>query len=314
MTLFDAILSRPEFQAQPPLLVDIGASGSLPAVWRPIARHCVCLAFDPDEREMSHADKPSGFKRLIVVPKALTEKRATSLSFVLTESPYCSSLLEPDDRALADWSFAPLFKVVGRRRFKAARLPELLKELKLGAVDWFKTDSQGTDLRLFKSLSPAAQRRVLVAEFEPGILDAYRGEDKLWQVMAHMEKLPFWVSSLQPRGPQRIPAALIGAPQGLGKRAVQGLAPAVGWAEIHYFNDAKGPGLGLRECLLAWVFASLKGQHGFALSLALRGSVRFKDPLFGRLAAASRASAGAALLRALPRLALGKLAHGWGRA
>lgn len=304
MSILDKVLSRPEFKAQPPLLLDIGASGGLPAVWAPIARYSVCLAFDPDSREMAYSERPSAYLKRIVVPKAVTEKRASELEFYLTRSPYCSSLLKPRPEKLKEWAFAPLFEVVGKGRFKAARLPDLLRSLKLGPIDWFKTDSQGTDLRLFKSLSAAQQRRVLVAEFEPGILDAYAGEDKLWQLMRHMEALPFWASAMMVRGSQRVPAGLAA---GLGRLAVEALPQAAGWAEIHYFNAFDAAGLGLREHLLGWVFASLKGQHGFALKLALQGQARFGEPLFGALAQASRRSVRKNFLLGLPKMAYTKL-------
>jgi hypothetical protein len=304
LPLIDQILSRPEFQAQPPLLVDIGASGGLPAVWKPIARYSICLAFDPDSREMGFSEKPSAFLKQIVVPKALTEKKATALGFYLTQSPYCSSLLKPRPDKLKEWAFAPLFEVVGKGRFKTARLPDLLRSLKLGPIDWFKTDSQGTDLRLFKSLSPRHQARMLVAEFEPGILDAYQGEDKLWQLMQHMENLPFWASAMEVRGSQRVPAALA---QGLGRLPVEALPAAAGWAEIHYMNDFDARGLGLREHLLGWVFATLKHQHGFALKLALQGRGRFEDPLFESLSRASRASVRRRFWTHLPRMVALKL-------
>jgi len=48
------------------------------------------------------------------------------------------------------------------------------------------------------------QKKILVADFEPGIIDAYEGEDKLHQLMAYMDKDPFWVSSMEIKGTKRI--------------------------------------------------------------------------------------------------------------
>ena len=64
----------------------------------------------------------------------------------------------------------------------ALDIPSVLAELGLERVDWLKGDSQGTDLRLFRSLGDLASS-VLVAEFEPGIIDAYEGEDKFADVL-----------------------------------------------------------------------------------------------------------------------------------
>jgi hypothetical protein len=60
---------------------------------------------------------------------------------------------------------------------------QALIKININYIDWFKTDTQGTDLRLFKTLPSKIADHVLAAEFEPGILDAYIGEDKLYSVM-----------------------------------------------------------------------------------------------------------------------------------
>ena len=44
-------------------------------------------------------------------------------------------------------------------------------------VDWYKSDSQGTDMSIFDSLPKNISNKILAAEFEPGIIDAYQGED-----------------------------------------------------------------------------------------------------------------------------------------
>ena len=53
-----------------------------------------------------------------------------------------------------------------------------MKELEIKSFDWFKTDSQGTDLRLFKSIGETLIPKIIVAEFEPGFINSYLGEDK----------------------------------------------------------------------------------------------------------------------------------------
>ena len=68
-----------------------------------------------------------------------------------------------------------------------------MKILKINKIDWFKTDSQGIDLRLFKSLNIEIQNKVIVAEFEPGIIDAYKNEDKLYRLVGYMSNQEFLV-------------------------------------------------------------------------------------------------------------------------
>ena len=74
---------------------------------------------------------------------------------------------------------------------KPKRLIDVLKELKIEKVDWFKTDSQGTDLRLFIDLEEEIRNKVLIAEFEPGMMDAYKGEDKFYKILESLDSQVF---------------------------------------------------------------------------------------------------------------------------
>ena len=286
MSLVDEVLGHPEFENAAPVLLDIGASGKIHPRWKQIARHAVCLAFDPDSREMEYAVHEQGqYKKLIVFSKAVTAGVAGTVNFFLTRSPFCSSTLKPDSRALRDWSFGPLFEVERETELPAITLAQALSDAGIARVDWFKTDSQGTDLRLFASLGSDLLDRVLAAEFEPGILDAYQGEDKMWQVMSFMEGRPFWLARLDPRPAKRLRADFLEGLSPLRRRAVPLLlAGAPGWCEMAYLNSfARVEELTKREYLLGWVFAVLEKQYGFALQLAHDGDLRFPDPLFARL-------------------------------
>jgi len=184
--LAQKILTSKEVSAEPPILVDIGASGQIHPKWSLIAPYSICIAADADRREMEYSEKAdSQYKKLYVIHRVVTETTSSEIDFYLTKSPYCSSSLPPDNDKLASWSFAELFQVEKIVKLPAAPLSSILHEMKIERIDWFKTDSQGTDLRLFASLPGELLAKILVAEFEPGILDAYQGEDKLWQVLAY---------------------------------------------------------------------------------------------------------------------------------
>ncbi|MCX6897028.1 MAG: hypothetical protein NTZ16_16390, partial [Verrucomicrobia bacterium] len=148
------------------------------------------------------------------------------------------------------------------------------------------TDSQGTDLRLFQSIGPELINKVLVAEFEPGLIDAYKGEDKLHALLAYMDKNNFWLSDMTVKGSQRISRSTknikLNSFQMKSIRALIKESP--GWAEVLYFNTFKQDQLfNLRDLLLGWVFATLQKQHGFALDIAVIGTEKFSDPVFNEL-------------------------------
>jgi hypothetical protein len=314
MGLIDDILTSDAFAADPPVLLDVGASGAIHPVWKPFARHAVCLVFDADDREMGYVVREgTGFRKLIVCNRVVTDTDAASVPFHLTRSPYCSSSLHPDTAALADWEFHRLFAVESTRDLPAITLRKVLADNRLARVDWFKTDSQGTDLRIFTSLGDELIQRVLVAEFEPGILDSYQGEDKLHRVMAAMDAAGFWMAAATVRGVPRISRDLAAGRFGaLTHKALHLLDPAPGWAEVTYL-----PRLARltdrRDLLLAWVFAHVLRQDGFALALAADGCKRHDDALFRRMLATTEARIRHTVWRRLPGLALrrvlGKIAR-----
>jgi FkbM family methyltransferase len=285
--LLDRILLAPEFAAEPPVLIEVGASGGTNAKWKALAPHSICIAFDPDARAMEavHAET-SGYRRLHVIPAAAVADEVNEAEFHLTRSPYCSSRLRPDAAALGDWSFARLFDVERTVRVPCVGLQRALREAGVARVDWFKTDSQGTDLRLFQSLGESLCLRVLAAEFEPGIINAYEGEDKLSTVLAAMDRPEFWLCDLDIRGTLRMsPDEAVRLEDGRTGLLSTVLRAAPGWGEMTYLNTFHGGGpFSKRDWLLGWVIATIREQHGFAFDLARRAEAATSQTVFAELA------------------------------
>ncbi len=292
--MIDTILSRPEFQAQPPVLIDIGASGHLHGRWKRIAKYSIGIAFDADERDFGYvADESGQFRKLYTFNHIVTNGDTESAPFFLTTSPHCSSLLRPRPDWIPEHAFAPGFRIEKTVTLKTRSLRATLDSLGIDQVDWFKTDSQGTDWRLFENLGPARVRRVLAAEFEPGLASIYEGEDKLHQVLRSMDELgAFWLAELLPKGSPRITPDLLnsfGSQPFLQKFIRFSLKNSAVWGEMTYLNRfADDATLTLRNLLLGWVFATVLEQHGFALILCQKGQAHFSDPVFEQMARYSR--------------------------
>lgn len=279
------IFSRPELREQPPVLIDIGASGSLHPKWKKIAKYSWCIAFDADQRDFQFVEDEEGkFKKLFVYNCIVSDKDSEGEKFFLTRSPYCSSMLEPENEKLKPYVFAELFEVEKEISYKTKSLSSVLKDLNIHRIDWFKTDSQGIDLRLFKSLDSKIQNQSLVAEFEPGIMSAYKGEDKLFQILEYFTEKNFWLCDIEIKGVPRIPEKILQDSFGssfIFKLARESIKKAPGWGEMMYFNDFQNSSLfTIREFMLGWVFATIEDQHPFALVLAKRGAEIFKDDIF----------------------------------
>ena len=265
-----------------PVLVDVGASGSTPEIWEPIARHSVYVGFDPDRRDIQEI--PAGhFYKAWIVNRAVTSDPAHAEErFYLTKSPYCSSTLKPDADSLANYIFADLFTVEKETTVGATTLDAVVQRLALRSIDWFKTDSQGIDLRLFESLSDALRARVLVVDLEPGLVDAYLGEDLFAEVHNSLIRQGFWLSHMEVQGTVRMRNSTLEQlaaghclSYDLISRAVKS-SPA--WCEVRYMRTLKWLARGdfsKRDYVLAWVLACLDMQLGFALDLGLEYEQRF---------------------------------------
>ncbi len=289
-SLINQIFTHESLSENPPVLLDIGASGSLPKQWEMIAPYSICIAFDADERDfVVEESEGKECKKLYSLNRIVAPQPSDGLDFYLTKSPYCSSALQPNIEALERWDFQHLFQVERSIKLPAVDLNTVLKQINVDRIDWYKTDSQGTDLRIFKSLPDELTNRIIVADFEPGILDAYIGEDKLHEIMAHMESKPFWVSHMEVKGPYRVHQNDLQKMDYFQQRGMRTLLKtSPGWCEIDYFNSFEAENLTIREYLLGWVFATIKQQHGFAMRIATLGEQRFEHVLFTELYAFSK--------------------------
>ena len=292
-------MAHPDLISRPPILVDVGASAGLPVDWSLIAPYSICIAFDADTRDFSISESESkGYKKLYLLNRLVASKTKDSTSFFLTRSPHCSSSLKPDENSIKSWAFNKMFDIENIVDMPADTLTNLLITIGVDYIDWFKIDSQGTDLRIFKSLPLNIIEKIIVAEFEPGIINAYIGEDKLHQLMNYMDKKPFWISSMKIKGSQRIDQNDLVDLNMLQSKSIDSfLKMAPGWCEISYINNLENDNLSRRDLLLSWVFSSIKEEHGFALRAAKIGLIKFNEKLFNELINSSKNSLSSGYIR-----------------
>lgn len=293
MKLFDAILTQEEFIDNPPVLLDIGASGKIHDKWQPIAKYCRCIAFDADEREFNYETKEnSNYKELIIYNCIVSAETAEKSKFYLTRSPYCSSLLEPDTSNLKNFVYSSLFEIEREVNLKTTNLQEVVSDLNIKQIDWFKSDSQGIDLRLLRSLREDLIKNIIVAEFEPGIIDAYKGEDKLGSLLNYMDnRKEFMLSDFVVKGTQRMAEDTLHSLTSNRYTKSWFLSAGritPGWAELTYLNTIKDTIPTLRQAYLTWIFATLLKQHGFAYEFACRCNEQYGKSIFERMATESK--------------------------
>lgn len=270
---FTDILTR---NSEHPILVDIGASGqSVPNQWEPIAPLSIYVGFDPDSRELYEQHTTSFYRHATINKAVVTDSSKANVSVYLTRSPYCSSTLNPDSSALEDWAFSDLFQVESVAELPAIDLATAIKQLDLERIDWIKTDSQGTDLRLFNSLPEPLKDGVLAIDIEPGLIAAYEGEDRFADAHIELTRQGFWLSDLVVLGTVRVRRDTLSLATGrdditYGEAAEQ-LKVSPGWCEARYLRTTQAllaRGASERNYLLLWGFALLDHQIGFATDVA----------------------------------------------
>ena len=273
-----------ELTDSPPVLIDIGASGGLLSIWKKIAKYSICIGFDADDREtdFDKNNTNSEYKKMYIFNKLVSDSTLEKNNFYLTKSPFCSSSLKPDNNNLSSYAFSNLFKVINTIEIQSLSLSDALQEVGIEYVDWFKTDSQGTDLKIFTNLDDKIIQNVIVADFEPGIIDAYIGEDKIYDIMKYMDNKGFWVSNCDIKGSPRIKFEHAKQKLKLNKLSLieccQKISP--GWVELSYFSSFNDSEINKRKILLGCAFSILKKQYGFALELSEIGINHFNEPIF----------------------------------
>jgi hypothetical protein len=281
----DLIAQRAEIQDVPPVLMDIGASEGLNPIWKDIARFSIGIAFDADDRDFAFIEKEkSDFKKLFVFNGIATDKvHQSKQPFYLTRSPYCSSTLKPDTKGLAKYAFASAFDIVKTVDLNAVQPNKILQEIGVDYIDWFKSDTQGTDLRLFKNLSLEIQNKSIIVQMEPGIINAYVGEDKMVDCIAYMSKMPFDLTEMIPKGSIYLTSEMFqnlftsSLKQKIARHVLKNTA---GWTELTFYNDFSNASVqNIRHYLLGWLFNSLQGHHAVAYSTAEAGLKQFDDKL-----------------------------------
>ncbi|QDC70740.1 hypothetical protein FIT72_04140 [Candidatus Methylopumilus universalis] len=288
--IIDQIMNLSYFKKRPPVFLDIGASGSIYKEWEPLAKYSYCIAFDADKRDFRvTTESNKKYKKIFIFNSIVKEMKSYKNDFFLTNSPHCSSTLKPLNLELNNWAFGNLFLTTKILKLPSITIFDALKYAKLDYIDWFKSDSQGIDLRLFKSLTSRLRDKILAVEFEPGIINAYKGEDKLYEVLAYMQHKDFWISDMKIKGSHRIDQTVFKNFSFFKKRFIDlYLTKSPGWCEISYLNSLQSSRASQREFLLLWIISSIKNQHGFALSIAEKAKDRFDDEIFTILVSVSK--------------------------
>ncbi len=266
-----------------PVLFEVGASGEREKMWDEIAGHSIHVSFDPDLREIREV-KGSKYKRAITINKAvIAEEGKDKIKFFFTKSPYCSSTLRPDLDSLSNYTYVDLFNIESEADVEAVTLDAVIKQNGISHIDWLKLDTQGTDLRIVKSLDANAFSKMLAVDIEPGWINAYKGEDLFVDAHKFLLEKGFWLSDIKVKGAVRIRQKTLDVTSLFGqkndKKVIdRAIRKTPAWCEAKYLRSIESLGkcsAEKKDYVLLWVFAVMQNQLGFALDVIVTLQEKF---------------------------------------
>ena len=134
MSIIDSVMTRKELLDHPPVMVDIGASGTIHTYWKSIARYAICIAFDADDRDFAPEEKNQKDYLKLFVYNRIVSVNNDENNFYLTKSPHCSSLLKPKSDSLENWAYAKKFEVEKTVKLKSVDLATVLADLNISKL------------------------------------------------------------------------------------------------------------------------------------------------------------------------------------
>ncbi|HEY5701798.1 MAG TPA: FkbM family methyltransferase, partial [Gammaproteobacteria bacterium] len=170
-------------------LLDLGASGAVPAYWKPLAHLTNLVGFDPNRDECRRLEnQESEFLSQRFLPYAIAGEE-NMFTLFKTNNIYCWSLLEPNTDWLRRFSISERFEVKDAEEMPARTLGGI-PELENADIDAMKIDTQGLELPILNSAEDIVRDCILI-ETETGFCENYLGETTFDQIMEYMRAMGF---------------------------------------------------------------------------------------------------------------------------
>ena len=129
-----------------------------------------------------------------------------------------------------------------------------------------------------------------MVSLEPGIIDAYEGEDKLSAVLAAFDSPDWYLAKLELRGARRLDSDQLQGLVDTHRRLAEASLPvAPGWGEAWFLKVILDPARWTsRDYLMLWVASTIMKQHGHAWSVARLGALQTQNAQLAECQNASR--------------------------
>ena len=257
------------------ILMDIGASGEGHKPFQALLEFSTLIEFEPDSRDIDYT-KINDHK--LIIPSVITDEEGVDeVTLFLTNSPHCSSTLQPHIECTMEWAYGESFKVESSVQVPATTLSKCLKENNINQLNWLKIDSQGTDGRILKSISQELMNSLVVIEAEPGFCDHYKEADDFGVIHNFLLSQGFFLSDMNLQKQERIRAENLNTLYEqfnplLKKFAKKAVFCSPTAPELTYLKSIKGARESFsseKEWSLLWLFSILNKQLSYAYDVSI---------------------------------------------
>jgi hypothetical protein len=266
-----------------PVLMEVGASERPAEHWDTIAPWSSYLGIGAAAPSASARDAARYAKVTFCRAMVSPDGETVCSRFYEAADPIYSSLQRIDSQVIADHCSLRDVRVIKSSTAETIALRTLLDREAISRVDWFKTNLNGIDSRLYESLPDKVRESLLAVDTVLDFLPLYIDQDN---TLAHHQEFlrqGFWLSSMLTCGGVRMH---IDSAQELERRGVADpialvtrrhrIAP--GWSFARYFRTVQHmetQSCSSRDYVVLWCFALLDRQFGFCADLAMSYRKRF---------------------------------------
>ncbi|HYG98834.1 MAG TPA: hypothetical protein VD837_06850 [Terriglobales bacterium] len=264
-----------------PVLMEVGATDRPPELWNSLAPFSTYIGIGsaPGMTDAPSFKNCKLFKQVVV-----SDAHAGDLTFYETQDPVYSGVLRPDAAGLSDYyELSRDLNVTHTHTTAGTSISTLVELESISYVDWFKTNVNGVDRRVYESLPVTIRNRVLAVDTVVDLVPLCEDQDDTFLSHPQLISEGFWLSSLTPCGSVRLRASSC---EDLKRRGLSRVVDCLTyrqrrsplWAFVRYFRTlaylAEGE-FSERDYEVLWCFAFADGQYGFCLDIALEYERRF---------------------------------------